>query len=97
MEHHSIERHVLILFSRTLFPASFVKEGWKFDFFETDSTFTIAQCAFQLRRFSNVSAGSLGFLLTWMGKVVVDRGWNFWQPKFFAAEFLAKTIENPVF
>ena len=33
MEHHSIERHVLILFSRKLFPASFDKEGWNFVFF----------------------------------------------------------------
>ena len=97
MEHHSIERHVLILFSRKLFPASFDKEDWNLVFFETDSIFTIAKCAFQRRRFSNVSAGSLGFLLTCMGKVVVDRDWYFWQPNFFAAEFLAKTIENPVF
>ena len=97
MEHNSIERHVLIVFSRELFMVSFVKKGWHFSFFETDSTFTIAQCDFQLPRFSNVSAGSLGFSLTCMGKVVVDRGSNFWQPKFFVAEFLAKTYENPVF
>ena len=72
MEHNSIKRHVLIVFSRKLFPVSFVKKGWHFNFFGTDSTFTIAQCHFQLRRFSNVSAGSIGFLLTCMGEVVID-------------------------
>ena len=84
------------------FPESFfrpvlTKKAETLFFFETDSTFTIAKCAFQRRRFSNVSAGSLGFLLTCMGKVVNDRDWYFWQPIFLPPSFWRKQLKTQFF
>ena len=97
MEHHSIERHVLVLFSRKLFPASFDKEGWNFDFFW--NRFDIHHCPvrFSTSTFFERICRILRLFSHLHGPGRSWPGLKFLQLNFFAAEFLAKTIENPPF
>ena len=82
------------------FSTSFCQEKRKvLNFSETDLTFLIAHCVSQVRRSfcTNALVGSVCLLLSCIGKIVIDRGRNFWWPTVFHREFLAKTNENPSF
>ena len=96
MKHNSIERHLLIVLA-FYFLASFCQKSVIFlkQIRQSPLPTTFRHCD---AHFPRRLVRSVGRLLSCFGKIVTDRGWNFWWMNLFPpVSFRRKELKNHVF